>query len=70
MPRGNRQPFYHRVDGLLFTSTTGFGEERFLEAFRKFARSKHAKDLGVVEGTIEIELDGYGDPEAGDPSDL
>lgn len=66
----NKQPFYHRVDGLLFTSTTGFGEELFLKAFRKFAKSEEAKQLGMLPNSIEVESEGYGDPEPGDPADL
>lgn len=65
----NRQPFYHRIDGLMFTSTTGFGEERFLELFEEFLESSVVQEeLGIVEGTVEIES--YDEPEAGDPSDL
>lgn len=70
MAHRNKQPFYHRVDGLLFTSTTGFGEEQFLEALRAFARSKAGRELGLLDDTIEIEAGGYGEPEPGDPTDL
>jgi hypothetical protein len=66
----NKQPFYHRIDGLLFTSTTGFGEQRFIQAFTEFCKSKKAKELGIIADTVEIEYDGYLEPEAGDPSDL
>lgn len=66
----NEQPFYHRVDGLLFTSTTGCGEDRFLEALRAFAKSRAARGLGIVPESIEIEANGYGEPEPGDPADL
>lgn len=68
--RINAQPFYHRIDGLLFTTTTGCSEERFLTALRAFAASKHGRAIGLIAETIEIEIDGYGDPEAGDPADL
>lgn len=66
----NKQPFYHRVDGLLFTSTEGFCEEDFIAALRKLADSKYAKPLGIVADSIEIEMNGYAEPEPGDPSDL
>ena len=66
----NKQPFYHRIDGLLFTSTTGFGEEEFLEMLKQFAGSKTGKKLGIIGNTIEIEINGYDEPEAGDPADL
>lgn len=66
----NKQPFYHRIDGLMFTSTTGFDEKQFLEAFEAFINSKSGKQFDIVPYTVEIEPDGYAEPEAGDPSDL
>ena len=66
----NKQPFYHRVDGLLFTSTTGLSEAEFIAFFRTTVSSKAAKHLGIIANSIEIEMDGYGEPEPGDPSDL
>lgn len=68
--RRNAQPFYHRVDGLLFTTTTGCSEQQFLVALRAFAKSKNGREIGLLADTIEIESNGYGEPEAGDPSDL
>ena len=67
----NKQPFYHRIDGLMFTSTTGFSEKKFMQLFIEFAKDKKIKkELGIIPDTIEIECDGYLEPEAGDPSDL
>ena len=65
---GNKQPFYHQVDELLFTSTTGFGKEQFIATFNKFARSKAGKELGIIPDTIEMHT--YYDPEPGSPDDL
>lgn len=71
MPRGiNRQPFYHRVDGLLFTTTTGCSKELFLQFLRMAARSRAGAEIGILVDSIEIEADSYGEPEPGDPADL
>lgn len=56
------QPFYHRVDGLLFTATRTVSEVEILEAIMRIK--------GVVKQSIEIEPKGYQEPEAGDPADL
>jgi hypothetical protein len=64
----NAQPFYHRIDGLLFSSTTGFGEQEFIQLLKDAANLKKHKDLGVIIDSIEIE--DYSDPEPGDPADL
>jgi hypothetical protein len=65
----NKQPFYHRVDGLLFTSVTGCDGEKFKTALiQAIKTSKAFKDLGILENSVWIE--DYGDPEPGDPSDL
>jgi hypothetical protein len=58
----NKQPFYHRVDGLLFTATSVVTEQDIIEAIGKIK--------GVVKDSVEIEPDGYGEPEPGDPADL
>lgn len=71
MTRGiNRQPFYHRVDGLLFTTTTGCSQDRFLEFLRKAARSSAGREIGLLVDSIEVESDGYAEPDPGDPADL
>ena len=59
----NRQPFYYRVDGLLFTTTTGCSEQRLLAALHKLARSPAGRDIGLLAGSIEIEPNGYGEPD-------
>lgn len=61
----NAQPFYHRIDGLLFTATAPLTEREFLTHFRK-----HAKALGILADSVEIEVEGFGEPEPGDPADL
>lgn len=61
----NKQPFYHRVDGLLFTTITGMPEAEFLRRLKNWA-----KELGMLADSIEIEPNGYGEPEPGDPADL
>jgi hypothetical protein len=63
----SKQPFYHRVT-LLFTSTSGCGEEQFLEAFQAFMKSKSASQLGIVPNSLTVET--YEEPEPGDPADL
>ena len=64
----NKQPFYHRIDGLLFTSTTGFSEEKFLKLLKQAMNSDAGKKLGLIPNSLEIE--DYYDPEPGDPADL
>jgi hypothetical protein len=66
----NKQPFYHRVDGLLFITTTGCSEQAFLEALRAFARTREGRQLGLLHDSIEVEPGGYSEPEPGDPADL
>ena len=56
--------FVSTVDGLLFTSTTGFGEEEFKQGICA-ALSKF-----VFVGGCVVLSDGYAEPEAGDPCDL
>lgn len=56
------QPFYHRVDGLLFTAKRALTEAEIVEAVRKIK--------GVVKESVEVEPDGFEEPEAGDPADL
>lgn len=63
----NKQPFYHRIDGLLFTSVNGISESDFLRILRN---STDLKRLGVLADTIEVEPNGWQEPEAGDPQDL
>jgi len=60
-----KQPFYHRVDGVLFTCTTEISEEDFIEALE--IGLKNIK-CGYVKGSVEVEQWGGGEP--GDPSDL
>ena len=67
--RRNSQPFYHRAT-LLFTTTTGCSEERFVAALRAFARSKAGRSIGLVAESVEVEPNEWMEPEAGDPSDL
>ena len=64
----NKQPFYHRVDGLLFTSTTGFSEDDFIRVFKWLAESRMGRFLGIVPDSLEVEE--YFEPEPGDPADL
>lgn len=67
----NKQPFYHRADGLLFTSTTGVDEQQFTEVFLRVLRnSRELKKLGILPDTIEVEANCYLEPEPGDPADL
>lgn len=61
----NKQPFYHRVDGLLFTATKPIDVLEFVHAF-----ATGLKALGVIASSVEIEPEGYAEPEPGDPSDL
>jgi hypothetical protein len=59
----NQQPWYHQVEGLLFTATRPIDEKEFLEHLAKLD--------GVVPGTPSIEMNnGYCEPEPGDPHDL
>jgi len=61
-----KQPFYHYVDGVIFTCTEPLTKEEFLTALEK-----GLKGFGFVKGTAEIYgSDGYKEPEAGDPDDL
>lgn len=65
---GNKQPFYHRAV-VLFTSTTGVGEDDFINALVKaIDTGKAFKGLEIIADTIDIEE--YDDPEPGDPADL
>ena len=61
----NKQPFFHRCDGLLFTATKPVSEAEFLAAV-----SKALKPFGLVLGTLEVEPDGWAEPDPGDPADL
>jgi len=61
----NRQPFYHRIDGLLFAATVPLTEELILTILRKYG-----KRFGILPESIEIEVDGFCEPEPGDPADL
>jgi ferredoxin-NADP reductase len=58
-----KQPFYHRIDGLLFTATNGIDEKQFIDAIKE-----PLKKLGVLPDSITIEE--FFEPEPGDPSDL
>lgn len=58
----NKQPYYHRVDGLLFTATRDISQEEFIQAIKA-----PLKKLGVLINSIELECM---DAEPGDPSDL
>lgn len=57
-----KQPYYHRIDGLLFTATEVVTEEQIIAAIQRIYE--------VVEGTVEIEPGGFSEPESGDPADL
>ena len=60
----NKQPFYHRVDGLLFTATRPISEKEFMQAVKKSLAL-----LGVIVSSIE--LDGpWEESEPGSPDDL
>lgn len=70
----NKQPFYHRVEAVLFTATRPVSEEEFCAALES-----SLKKCGLVKGSVEIEpaRDDKNDClvsgmswEAGDPSDL
>lgn len=61
------QPFYHRTV-VLFTATKVVDERALTKALASWARTRKAKDLGIVPGSIVIEE--YEEPEAGDPHDL
>ena len=67
MGKRNRQPFYHRVDGLLFTATDAVSEADFLRVLRE---SEALQKLGVLVDSIEVEPTGWGEPEPGDPAEL
>lgn len=60
----NQQPFYHRVDGVLFTATRDVSEDEFTEALKKALKGIK----GVIINSAEIEE--YSEPEPGDPLDL
>ena len=63
----NKQPFYHRVERLLFTSTSEVSEREFIDVL---SRSKELKKLGILLKTIQIEPNTWIEPEPGDPCDL
>jgi hypothetical protein len=44
----NKQPFHHRVDGLLFTSTSGLNEKDFIKILQAGAKSKVMKKFGLL----------------------
>ena len=62
-----KQPFYHYVDGLMFTCTEPLTKEEFIDALQI-----GLKKYGLVKGTIYIDdsENGYKEPEAGNPPDL
>jgi hypothetical protein len=61
----NKQPFYYRVDGLLFTLTEEIDEEQFKAALIVGFK---ATKLSYIKNSLEIEQWGGGEP--GDPADL
>jgi hypothetical protein len=69
----NKQPYYHRVEALLFTATQPLTEQQFLLALRKALIP-----LGLIPTSLEIESQnhngilesGWHEPEPGNPSDL
>ena len=63
----NKQPFYYRVDGLLFTSTRVITEDEFT-AFIRLAAAK-LPIMKIISESVEIEPTGFS-YEAGDPTDL
>jgi len=67
----NKQPFYHRVDGVMFTLTQEIDEDDFkklLEIALKALQTKKGGPSIYVEGSLEIEE--WGGAEPGDPADL
>ena len=58
----NKQPFYHEVT-VLFTATRPLDESEVQALLEKSLKNKD-----IVKGTVQI--DGYEDPEPGDPADL
>ena len=77
----NKQPFYHRVDGLLFTMHSEISEKQFIEALEKsLAGIKHEINFGPEDGGLKfikagfekgsIEIEAWGGGEPGDPADL
>lgn len=61
----NRQPFYHRCDGLLFTATR---EVDVVDFVNNLMSCSWLDELGILPDSIEIEEDFRVQP--GDPSDL
>ena len=61
----NKQPFYHRVDGVLFTLTEEISEEQFICAL---ITGFKATKIPYVKNSLEVEEWGSGEP--GDPADL
>jgi len=60
-----KQPFYHRVDGLMFTCTESLTEDEFILAL-KLGLSK----MRCVYVKDSVEVEEWHEPEAGDPDDL
>ena len=60
-----KQPWYHRVDGVLFTGTGDITQEDFEKALEK---ALVALKAGYVKGSLQIEE--WAEPEPGDPADL
>ena len=72
---GNKQPYYHRVDGVLFTMHSEITKEQFIEALEKgLAGIKHEfEDGGKVKAGFEkgsVEVEEWGGAEPGSPDDL
>lgn len=46
-----KQPFYHRIDGVLFTATREVSEQEVVNALKQIK--------GVVKESVEVEPNGY-----------
>ncbi len=57
------QPFYHRIDGFMFTATRPIDRDELIHLI-----AKGLKAHGVIPHSVDFEE--YHEPEAGDPHDL
>lgn len=66
-----KQPFYHRVDGVMFTLTQPIDEDDFKRLMEIALKNLKTNKKGLsiyVDGSLEVEE--WMEPEAGDPDDL
>lgn len=63
----NKQPFYHELNNVTFTST-GINEDEFVHFLSKFFSSEEAQNFGIVKNSLFIGE--YVDPTPGYPNDL